>query len=169
MSDLQIFCIIWNILKQLKGDEIFKTCHKTNGFFQNSVVESQLSSFARQLQFNPLSSNVNKVIKNIPKSTLNLAANMFIYINACPDVFQAWFMFYQDLFENQPPNHIILILNRLMMSENTREKIGFKMIARKLFDEVETIFSLKYQEIKMITKGKGKANFSNTFNSKGKK
>ena len=83
---------------------------------------------------------------NMTDSDLSIIAEKFIYLNNCPGIFKPWIQFYMDLFENQPPNMIILILNRIQLGPNGKHNLKWKDIARKLFEKVRTSFSLNYKE-----------------------
>ena len=42
------------------------------------------------------------IINNISDSSLKTAAEMFLFLNSCPKDFKSWFLFYEDLFQNDP-------------------------------------------------------------------
>ena len=78
-------------------------------------------------------------------SDLSIIAEKFIYLNTCPGIFKPWIQFYMDLFKNQPPHKIILILNRIQLGPRGRHNLKWKEIARKLFEKVSRYFSLIYK------------------------
>ena len=69
-----------------------------------------------------------------------MAAEMFIYLNTCPD--PAWFKFYRDLFEKQSLEFIILTL-RLLKNANKDSQF----IASTILHRLTSMFSLSYPEI----------------------
>ena len=52
---------------------------------------------------------------------LNRAAEMFVYLYTCPyntfsDTYKPWFILFKDIFQTQPPDKILLTINRMMKS-----------------------------------------------------
>ena len=84
---------------------------------------------------------------------LKTAAEMYFYILSCPGRLLPWFAFYSDLFQNKPPNQIVLTLNRVLKGEkNTVNKnAGLRKIAENLFTVIATNSTFKYKEIKRMT------------------
>ena len=82
---------------------------------------------------------------NMTDSDLSIIFEKFIYLNTCPGIFKPWILFYMDLFQNQPPHMIILILNRIQLGPNGKHNLKWKDIARKLFEKVTTSFSLNFK------------------------
>ena len=80
------------------------------------------------------------------------AAEMFIYLNICPNTwFKAWFFFYNDLFKTQTIDQILLTLNRMMKINvyNSQAKVD-KRIAEKLFRRATSLLPLWYQDIQRL-------------------
>ena len=85
--------------------------------------------------------NVNKHEKiinfhNMTDNDLKIIAEKFIYLNTCPGIFRPWILFYMDLFQNEPPHKIILILNRILKGTPEIKNSKWKNITRKLFSKV---------------------------------
>ena len=118
------------------------------------MVESQLKIISNSMIF-----------ENMTKKTLDIAAEMYFYLNSCSDEIKSWLIFYSDLFKNHQTDHIVLSLNRILRSDYTSRNNKFKSIAEKLFDKTTDIFKLKYQLIKNITYGLGTENFSKEYTS----
>ena len=118
------------------------------------MVESQLKILSNSMIF-----------ENMTKKTLDIAAEMYFYLNSCSDEIKSWLIFYNDLFKNHQTDHIVLSLNRILRSDYTSRNNKFKSIAEKLFDKTTDIFILKYQLIKNITYGLGTENFSKEYTS----
>ena len=103
---------------------------------------------------------VEEIYAKITNKDLETAAEMFIYLNACPGNskvgarsalqrwFQAWFKFYSDLFKTQPPDLIILTLNR-MMTSLAPKNIDFER-NKKLFNRISSLLQLKYKKIQNL-------------------
>ena len=84
----------------------------------------------------------------LTKEELKTAAEMFLYLNTCPDSswFKSWTDFYADLFLTQSVDKIILTLNRMMKTETSQDKDG-KVRAKKLMKRIKSLMKLKYEEI----------------------
>ena len=93
--------------------------------------------------------NSQKIINfvNMTDSDLKIITEKFIYLNTCPGIFKPWILFYMDLFQNQSPQKIILILNRILKRPHENYNFKWKKIAKQLFEKVTTIFPLNYKDI----------------------
>ena len=93
--------------------------------------------------------NPQKIINfvNMTDSDLKIITEKFIYLNTCPGIFKPWILFYMDLFQNQSPQKIILILNRILKRPHENYNFKWKKIAKQLFEKVTTIFPLNYKDI----------------------
>ena len=149
---------LWNIVKKLKRETLLdKSCSKrvkqlyTNGniAFQTSKLENELKIKSPEQRF-----------ENMTAKDLQTAAEMFIYLNMCPDMyknylhlsvlkkqFMAWFTFYEELLKNKPPDIILLTLNRMMKRTNDN---GFKGTFFKL---ISNSLKLKNEEIQSLLPG----------------
>ena len=114
---------------------------------QVNLLEDQLGIESTEVRF-----------ENIGRENLKTAAQIYIYLNTCPDSLKPWFLFYHDLFHDQEPNQIILTLNRMMKSRRTSENENFLNIAKTVFKEASTLLSLKYEEIQSLNPGTRKIN-----------
>ena len=148
---------VWSILRKSKSvsfdcTNIHDSTHQD--FYALAEIQDQLNKVETQLQSD---SNADTTpIDDISDSTLELAAEMFLYLNGCLKPMKSWVLFYQDLFENQPPDVIVLKLNRILKGENmSPTNNNLKSIASKLFRRVTSLFHLKYKEIQNVTKGSG--------------
>ena len=72
--------------------------HKLTAFLQN-----QLKITSSELIF-----------ENMTFWDLQTAAEMFLFLNSCPKDFKSWFLFYEDLFQNDPLEVMVLKLNRIL-------------------------------------------------------
>jgi len=97
------------------------------------------------------SEQINETLTN---EELKAAAEMFLYLNTCPDVwFKDWFSFYSDFFLNQPADQIILALNRMTKIASPQNNNG-KLRAEKLLLRTARLLSLKYEEIQSFLQKK---------------
>ena len=95
--------------------------------------------------------------ENITRSDLKIAAEIFVYLKACPepgnnDAMQTWYTswssFFEDLFNTHSIGKIILTLNRIMKTDGCEDgKV------KKLLKRVANYSSLKYEEIQSILAG----------------
>ena len=117
--------------------------------------------------------------ENITRSDLKIAAEIFVYLKACPepgnnDAMQTWYTswssFFEDLFNTHSIGKIILTLNRIMKTDGCEDgKV------KKLLKRVANYSSLKYEEIQSIKAGhtsdnlvSGKENHQELNNLEGK-
>ena len=78
---------------------------------------------------------------------------MFMYLMTCHDTLKPWFVFYKKLFETQPPDQILLTINRMMKGARTKQNDFFKKMARKIFKRLTTQFSLQYKNFQHMIQG----------------
>ena len=103
--------------------------------------------------------SLEQTLKNISAESLKTAAEMFLYLNICPDQMSIqWAIFYQELFKSQTPYQILLTLNRINLLAKTSDSKNHQIIGQKLFKRITVLFSLKYEEIKILTPGVAKYN-----------
>ena len=113
---------VWHIVRKIKiGTPLNKICRsdKSGLFNSNSDFASQVEALEKQLG---IESSDGK-FDNMTVHVLKIAAEMFIYLNACPGLlisanpssmenwFRLWYSFYIDLLKDQPLDRIILTLN----------------------------------------------------------
>ena len=98
--------------------------------------------------------------RNASKETLQIAVEMFTYLNYCPTAFDKVFSFSKYLFETGTPKQIIFALMNVMKTSQNAAKAGIVDIFSKV---MEALSLFHYEEIPIITKGKcfTKATFGN--------
>ena len=146
---------VWKVVKNLKSElSLDLECRLSPDLLlyddkmsQVNLLEDQLGIESTEVRF-----------ENIGRENLKTAAEIYIYLNTCPDSLKPWFLFYHDLFHDQEPNQIILTLNRMMKSRRTSENENFLNIAKTVFKEASTLLSLKYEEIQSLNPGTRKIN-----------
>ena len=124
--------------------------------YSDSIKVSQVAAVENKL--NMQSPNVR--FQNLERRNLQVAAEMLLYLNACPSTgplkhwFKSWSTFYEDLFKNQSPEKIILTLNRMMKSQSDIPEIkNFRAKAQKLFKKTAAILNLQFDAIQRILPG----------------
>ena len=83
-------------------------------------------------------------------SELNIAGEMFLYLNSCPGALKPWFIFYRNIFQKLPLDEIILTLNRIIKGSNVlshRSSQSVKNIAKKVFEKTASLNHLKGRQL----------------------
>ena len=156
MTELSVHKI-WRIVKQVKKEtSLDKKCSTNNLYIDYSDRESQVVAFEQKLGIEPSKIRLN----NLNQDYLKDAAEMFVYLNACPggakgDMikgvqkwFTSWLTFYKKIFEVQYPGEILLTLNRMMKS-GTQRDITFE-INHRIFKRIRALLPLNYSDIQQI-------------------
>ena len=147
---------IWKVVKKIKsGTPLNIKCDYDGLYEEEEDRQSQVEALERNFKMNP--SKV--VLGNITDEVLKLSAEMYIYLNICPGTLGSWFLFYQDLFQTQTLNKIILTLNRL--TKVATEKEYFKSLAQNLFKKAATIIhnNMTFQTDRVNWKKEGLTDF----------
>ena len=144
---------IWPTLKKFKLMLTFKDCN--SHMYTKDQVEANIAALEDMFQVK----STDVTFANITEETLNTAAKMFIYLNTCSEDLKLWVSFFKDLFQNKPPDQIVLTLNRILKYPNTP-------ISKKMFQRITTLFSLQYKSIRNLQLGNIDLDSFN--NSKGK-
>ena len=141
---------IWNVLKKRKSENIFnKTCITiTSSLAFDADIFSSVVELEKLFQVNY--DNDVEIFTNISDINLRLAGDMFLYIYPCSDVMMPWLKFYINLFRNNPLDHILLTLNRILKSNNSRQNKNLKSIAKKLLGKINSTPSLKLLDLHNI-------------------
>ena len=142
---------LWNLIKRIKAQYIDEKCQTSTftSLHENAVIESQVKSVGKELGINPNTPAKN----NLTNIKLKLAAEMFLYLIACPQPIQPWLLFYSNLFQNQSPDEIMLNLNRaLKIKENTQQNDGLRKVSKKVLEKLLSLLShLKYKDEEFST------------------
>ena len=88
-------------------------------------------------------------IENITGEDLETAANVYAYFISCPNDWQAWFDFFNDLLKSEKLGHILLTLNRLLKADNDKiiHRKYIKAAVRKIIEKITSLISLKHRQI----------------------
>ena len=125
-------------------------------YYDSGLAETQFEAFEQQLNIGSTYKDLK--IRNVKPEDLKMAAEMFIYLNACPETpslkhwFDTWHRFYTIVFATQSKDQIILTLNRFMKSIEHQNIFG-RVSAQKLFKRASKLFSLKSTKIQDILPG----------------
>ena len=75
------------------------------------------------------------------EANLKTAAKIFIFLSICPGEYKKLMEFYQNIFQTNSPEKIILTLNRMMKGNKTPDNKYFHTM---IFQKTSTLFSAKY-------------------------
>ena len=143
--------VLWNVLRTMKPQIDFGgnyVCDYVNKIlYKSNDADVGIGAIVAAVESRLKIESSDQIHENMSIEHLEIAARMFIYINTCPDPLMPWFIFYQDLFRNEPLDTILLSLNRLMIGRDSKEENNMKTIARNLFEKIGTKFPLKYQKM----------------------
>ena len=160
---------IWQKLKTLKANNIFKYCG-TGNIVEDKVIRSQIKKIENELQIN----SSEKMDINVTDENLKASGEMFIYLITCDNNNKAWFLFIEEVFQNYSLSQIILTINRLIKnSENKTSMKDFNMELQEYLSSTleyfESRFSLDFQNSPTINQNYN--NLSKTYIEKmeGKK
>ena len=143
--------IFWDSLKKVR-DISYERCEVYESvLYEKDMMKSQIEDLSKVLNLN----SSGDVDTDVTDSTLKTAAEMFLYLNSCPDDLRSWFLFYEDLLSKKSLEVILLQLNRILKGGYSQNNKKLKTIAKKVFERVTTLFSSKYKEIQNISQGLG--------------
>ena len=128
---------VWNIVKLVKA-------RRSDGKILTKVkaVEKKLKIETSKYVF-----------ENMSRKHLKTASEMFFYLDVKMEpVTKMWLEFFENLFETESANHIILSLNRLMRKTATGSNSNF-IVIEKLFRKATILLKLKNQEIQSMLPG----------------
>ena len=100
------------------------------GLVSEEAIKAQVKEVEIQLN---MKGNLT-IYNNMSSKTLQDGSEMFIYMATCSKHFQPWFQYYQDTFQNQPLDKIILTLNRILASPKGLLRVSNKKnVNKKIF------------------------------------
>ena len=143
---------LWAVVKKIRSEVSFeKLCNQPKTLYIAADILSNIEAVENQLEIN--SSETTK--DDMLISTLQTAGEIYLYLNSCPENLKPWFLLYTDIFQSQSVDKIILNLNRILKVKATPQNKELKLIAEKLFRNITSLFSMKYQEVQSMTSGQG--------------
>ena len=139
-------------MKRVKVKSPVNQC--TKGILEDSHIEKQVEKIESKVYVTPPDSP-ESILENMDNTTLKHAADMFIYLNSCPQSIKSWILLYKDLMSNNVEKDVlVLTLNRILKAESIKENDEFKEIAKNILEKVQIDLSLQYKEILNINNGK---------------
>ena len=142
---------IWRIVRNIKAKLSFEKSCTNDGIYNCREFDNEIKPQVDELQKVLKINATDEINENVTKENLNVAAEMFLYINSCSKPLKPWFIFYQELFQNHSPDQIILTLNRIMKTNRDKKLLS---ISKKLLHKINSLLSLKYEEIENVIQGK---------------
>ena len=125
----------------------------TKGILEDSHIEKQVNKIESKVYVTPPDSP-ESILENMDNTTLKHAADMFIYLNSCPQSIKSWILLYKDLIMWKTRDVLVLTLNRILKAESIGQNDEFKEIAKSILEKVQIDLSLQYKEILNINNGK---------------
>ena len=151
--------LIWRAVKNTKSaissDE---KCIYNN--YEAVVMTDNVESVQQYLHVK----SSDDVSEQMTNKTLEIAAKMFWYLNSCTKESKPWVQFYTNLFQNSPPDQIVLSLNRILKKDNKK----FGAIAMTLFQNLTSVLNLNYPEIQSFINGKSRSSQRLNFSTQRK-
>ena len=92
--------------------------------------------------------------ENITEINLTKSAEIFIYLNSCPNVIVDWVNLFKDLFQNSSPKTILSTLNRITKVSILKNRY-IQNIAENLIHKLQKVLPLTSNAIESLTKGSG--------------
>ena len=88
------------------------------------------------------------------QESVRISAEMFLYLNSCPDPITPWIHFYHNLIHNSSPARIILGVNRMLKTLHKSHNKELYDIATQFLKEAIDKFQLHHLDIECLTSGK---------------
>ena len=149
------------MVKKIKRDiafDIGRGCgaYGKHGLPLTPYTTQNIPSPARKVEQRLGIDSSDKRYENMTTDILKSAAEMFIYLNACPYtdallLFESQSTFYADLFKNSV-DMVILTLNRLVRAPKNKidDRFSSSNRAGKLLKRITSMLSLKYKDIQNL-------------------
>ena len=138
-------------MKRVKVKSPVNQC--TKGILEDLHIEKQVNKIESKVYVTPPDSP-ESILENMDNTTLKHAADMFIYLNSCPQSIKSWILLYKDLILWKTRDVLVLTLNRILKAESIGQNDEFKEIAKSILEKVQIDLSLQYKEILNINNGK---------------
>ena len=167
---------IWDIIRKIRYSLVIdyssvlstSSCitSVSSTLFSDEILALNMELIEKELGLNTTDDFNNKV----SNETLEIAGEMFIYLNLCPKFMWRWINLYVDLLQNSPPDIIVQTLNRILYQAKKNNDKSVFNITKSLFIKITKNLSLDETYSKLTHKNQSKVNsFSiHTQNLKGK-
>ena len=139
---------LWKITEEIRVSSLLGLeleSYYCSGFMDQKSIMKNNEEFATQTN-----STINDQFLSVSWDTLWTSLDMFIYLNSCPYTITPHLQLFRDLFQDYPPNTILLTLNRLVhvaRDKNLPFEKEFSRIQRKF----RGLLNLKYTELDKLT------------------
>ena len=147
---------IWIILRNIKIEDSSERVCNNQGVISASSSFSVLSA-VMQVEDKLGLVSTDEVFENMTSNgLLETAGEMYLYLISCYPLVDTLTAFFKNFFRIQPPDVILMTLNRIIKSQGNSEIKYISILsstAEKLFSKISTQFSLQYQHIKNMTLG----------------
>ena len=130
---------------------ISKSCTSNTGFINIDAINLVVSSFKEILQINDCE-GCEYINDNLSNSNLTTPSEMFLYLVKCSENLNPWFRFYENIFQNQSSDHMVLTINKVLKRTKGNHEDLYD-IAAKIFNNLNTLFSLKLKTPQKLTEG----------------
>ena len=140
---------VWKIVKQIRKSFLSQNtepeCQDHETLLSDSYIKDNIDVVEEKLKLN-IETDHNKKVSD---ETLQFAANLFTYLNYCPN---KDFHVLLSIIKSESAKNILLTLTSMMKTSQNAGKIS----STKIFTKAMEIFSLFiYRDIDAITKEKG--------------
>ena len=130
----------WEMVKDVRNDDYYtksETCDYSH-IKQFFPIEQIMSNFDSMATF--MDVNISYVAENIPRENIDLAGEMFVFLNSCPSPLVS---FYNHIFHERSTTEMLIALTqqkKRALSPKSQE------IADILFKKLESDFSFHYNK-----------------------
>ena len=145
---------VWKMVKEVRREHYEKsqTCEE-KGLFENNGDFFSISQIRNTVDKMSTFSNANfsSEIQDIPKETLDLAGEMFVYLNSCPSPLIS---LYRNIFLERSSTEMLITLTE---QKKRRISPSSQEIANILYRMLESIFGFDYNKPSNLRDWKEKA------------
>ena len=140
----------WKMVKDVRNDDYYtksETCEYLH-YKQFFPIEQIMSNFDSMATF--MDVNISYVAENIPRENIDLAGEMFVFLNSCPSHLVS---FYKHVFHKRSTTGMLIALTqqkKISLSPKSQE------IADILFKKLESNFGFHYKKPSNLLKWKEK-------------
>ena len=131
--------IIFNVVKTVKSKTFIENvdyiCQTFDNVLKGDVILSLVKDVEKKLQIE----SSDQIFETMTNEHLKSAGEIFLYLAMCPTKIMPWVRFYEDLFQTQSPDQIILTLNRVMKGTKRSRNEDFKKKAEIIFRRIESM------------------------------
>ena len=156
--------IIWQIVKEVRKSFQAKNlkldCQgdmsqwiEPNPILSDDHIIDNVENVQEKLKIQPKITTID----NIAQSTLDIAANMFTYLNSCPPKYLKMIDFYANILKNPSTKKILLAFLSITETATGVIEVSSKEILRKIMEKLDLV---NYKNIDTITEEENNNNIS---------